>query len=299
MAPSPADATRSRLLLLGAALLWSIGGVLAKSPWIAEIPLAQRGAVLACYRALFAAAALAPFVKWRLVRVDRSLVLTALSYAAMNILYLSALTRTTAAAAIFLQYTAVAWAVVLGWLCLRERPRRADWLALLFACGGIACIVWQETSAPHAAGNLIALASGVAYAGVAVGLRALRNQDPVWVVMFSNLTAGLGLLPWVASMPVELGVEQWGIVAAFGVIQLAIPYLLFAVAVRNVAAHEAALLTLIEAVLNPVWVWLIVGERASTATWTGGACILAGLILQQLLARRSLNPRLSTLNPGP
>jgi drug/metabolite transporter, DME family len=238
MSQSPADATRSRLLLLGAALLWSIGGVLAKSPWIAEIPLEQRGAVLACYRALFAAAALAPFVKWRRVRWGRGLMLTALAYAAMNILYLSALTRTTAAAAIFLQYTAIGWAVVLGWLCLRERPRRADWLALLFAGGGIACIVWQETSAQHAVGNLIGLASGVAYAGVAVGLRALRSEDPVWVVMFSNLTAGLVLLPWVASMPVGLSVEQWGILAAFGVIQLAIPYLLFAVAVRAVPAHE-------------------------------------------------------------
>lgn len=291
MSQSPADATRSRLLLLGAALLWSIGGVLAKSPWIAEIPLEHRGAVLACYRALFAAAALAPFVKWRRVRGGRGLVLTALSYAAMNILYLSALTRTTAAAAIFLQYTAIAWAVVLGWLCLRERPRRADWLALLFAGGGIACIVWQETSAQHAAGNLIGLASGVAYAGVAVGLRALRSEDPVWVVMFSNLTAGLLLLPWVASMPVALSTQQWGIVAAFGVIQLAIPYLLFAVAVRSVPAHEAALLTLIEAVLNPIWVWLIIGERAGAATWTGGACILVGLMLQQIVARRTGNPQ--------
>jgi drug/metabolite transporter (DMT)-like permease len=104
--------------------------------------------------------------------------------------------------------------------------------------------------------------------------------------MTSNLTAGLCLLPWVASMPVELRPEQWGIVAAFGVIQLAIPYLLFAVAVRSVSAHEAALLTLIEAVLNPIWVWLFVGERASLATWIGGGCILIGLALQQYFHRR-------------
>lgn len=284
------DATRSRLLLLGAALLWSIGGVLAKSPWIVEIPLAQRGGVLACSRALFAAAALAPFVSWRRIRFPRALLPTALSYAAMNILYLSALTRTTAAAAIFLQYTAVAWAVVLGWLCLHERPQRADWIALLFAGFGIAWIVSWEATAQQMTGNLIGLCSGVAYAAVAVGLRSLRSEDPVWVVMLSNLVGGLCLLPWVASMPVELRPEQWGIVAAFGVIQLAIPYLLFALAVRSVSAHEAALLTLIEAVLNPVWVWLFIGERAAAATWIGGGCILAGLALQQILRRRSPVP---------
>lgn len=287
MSSMSAGATRSRLLLLAAALLWSIGGVLAKSPWIVEIPVAQRGMVLACYRALFAAGALAPFVNWRQVCFALGLIPTAAAYAAMNILYLSALTRTTAAAAIFLQYTAVAWAVVLGWLCLRERPHRTDWIALIFACCGIACIVFSETSAQHAAGNLIGLASGVAYAGVAVGLRGLRREDPVWVVMISNLTAGACLLPWVASSPISLRPEQWGIVAAFGVVQLAIPYLLFALAVRSVPAHEAALLTLVEAVLNPIWVWIFVGERASAATWIGGGCILTGLALQQYLRRRS------------
>jgi len=280
------DATRSRLLLLAAALLWSIGGVLAKSPWIVEIPLAQRGAVLACYRALFAAAVLAPFVNWRRIRHHRALVPTALSYAAMNILYLSALTRTTAAAAIFLQYTAVVWAVALGWLFLRERPHRSDWIALVFACGGIACIVSSEATAEQVSGNLIALASGVAYAAVAVGLRGLRSEDPVWVVMVSNLTAGLLLLPWVASMSIDLRPEQWAVVAGFGVIQLAIPYLLFTLAVRTVAAHEAALLTLLEAVLNPVWVWIFVGERASIATWIGGGCILMGLAVQQIIRRQ-------------
>ena len=132
--------TRSRLLLLAAALLWSIGGVLAKNSAIVEIPVAERGAVLACYRALFAAAVLAPFVRWRRVRYHRGLLPTALSYAAMNILYLSALTRTTAAAAIFLQYTAVAWAVVLGWLILREAITARTIAAMVLILGAVLMI---------------------------------------------------------------------------------------------------------------------------------------------------------------
>lgn len=290
MASPAADVTRSRALLLVAALLWSIGGLLAKSPAIVEIPLDARSSVLACYRTLFAAAVLAPFVSWRRVRWHRGLIPAAIAYAAMNILYLSALTRTTAAAAIFLQYTAVAWSVVLGWFVLRERPRRADWIALAFACSGIASIVYWETSVQHATGNLIGLCSGVAYAGVIVSLRGLRTEDPVWVLMLSNLATGLCLLPWVSGLPLELRPAQWGILAAFGIVQVAIPYLLFAIAVHQVAAHEAAMLTLIEAVLNPLWVWLFVGEKASAATWIGGGLILSGLIVQQQLRRARPRP---------
>lgn len=287
-APAPPPAPpNSRALLLLAALLWSLGGVLAKNRWIEQIPVDCRGPILACYRALFAAVCLAPFVAWRRVRWHAALPPTAVAYAAMNALYISALTRTTAAAAIFLQYTAVAWAVVLGWLLLRERPRAADGVALLFACGGITCIVAYETTARHAAGNLIGIASGVAYAGVIVGMRSLRALDAVWIVMLSNLTAGLCLFPWVAAMPVSLTPAQWGVLGVFGIVQLAVPYLLFAVAVRGVPAHEAALILLIEAVLNPVWVWLLVGERAPGATWAGGALILAGLAIRQQLLRPS------------
>jgi drug/metabolite transporter (DMT)-like permease len=89
----------------------------------------------------------------------------------------------------------------------------------------------------------------------------------------------------VSSYSGELRAAQWVVLAAFGVVQVAIPYLLFAMAMRHVPAHEAALLTLIEAVLNPIWVWLFVGERASTATWAGGGLILVGLLAQQLLHR--------------
>jgi drug/metabolite transporter (DMT)-like permease len=204
----------------------------------------------------------------------------ALSYAAMNGLYVSAMTRTTAAAAIFLQYTATAWAVLLGWLFLRERARRGDLVALAFAVSGILCIVVAEWSGANATGNLLGLCSGFAYAGVVVGLRGLRDEDPYWLVFVNNICGGLALLPWVLSMDVQLDAPQWSVIAAFGVIQMAIPYVLFARALRGVSAHEAALLTIIEAVLNPIWVLLFVGEVALDSTWMGGGLIVTGLVLR-------------------
>lgn len=280
MAVSHPSPRASRLWLLVAALLWSLGGVLAKNEWIEQIPVSSRGPVLACYRALFAAVCLAPFVRWRRIRWRAALIPMALSYAAMNGLYVSALTRTTAAAAIFLQYTATAWAALFGWLLLGERLRRGDLVALGLAGAGIAVIVAADWSGANAVGNLLGMGSGLGYAAVIVGLRSLRDEDPFWLVLLNNVTAGVTLLPWVLGMDVSLDAAQWGLIASFGVVQLALPYLLFARALRGVSAHEAALLTIIEAVLNPLWVWLAIGEVAPAATWIGGGLIMAGLILR-------------------
>lgn len=281
--PHPSSLSGGRWLLLAAALLWSLGGLLAKCAPIQAIPLDARGPVLACYRALFAALCLAPLVPWRKVRWRPGLIPLALSYAAMNILYVSALTRTTAAAAIFLQYTSIGWAVLLGWLLLRERIVRGDLVALACAAAGIACIVIAESASARLPGNLLGVASGLAYAGVIVGLRALRDEDGWWLVLLNNAVAGLLLLPWVWTFPVTLTLLQWSVLAGFGVVQLAIPYILFAAAVRTVRAHEAALITILEAVLNPLWVWLIIGEAASAPTWLGGGLIVLGLVLRYTL----------------
>jgi hypothetical protein len=88
------------------------------------------------------------------------------------------------------------------------------------------------------------------------------------------------LLPWVLTFDVALSGTQWSLIVAFGVVQLGIPYILFARGVRSVAAQEASLITILEAVLNPIWVWMLIGEAAPAATWIGGTLIVCGLILR-------------------
>ncbi len=267
-------------MLLLAALFWSTSGLLVKCEPMQTIPSDVRGPLLACYRTLFAALCLIPFVTWNRRPQRAALGPMVLCYATMNVLYLTALTQTTAAAAIFLQYTSTAWAFLLSAVCLGERAERGNWAALLFALCGIAWILTAEWQGAHLRGNLIALGSGVAYAGVVVSLRALRGEDAVWLVLLNNLTAGLLLLPWALSQHVSLNATQWLIVASLGVLQMGIPYLLFARGVRSVSAQEASLITLIEAVMNPIWVWLFLGEVASSATWIGGMLILSGLVVR-------------------
>lgn len=273
----PSAVVTGRRLLLLAALMWSTSGLLVKCPPMQAIPVDVRGPLIACYRVLFAAVCLAPLVPWRRIRFRPALIGMTLSYAAMNVLYVTALTRTTAAAAIFLQYTSTGWAFLMGMLILGERADRRSWISVLLALCGIGWIIASEWHGEHMTGNLIALGSGLSYAGVVIGMRQMRDEEGTWLVFVNNLVGGLVLLPWTLQMDVPLTTVQWSIVGALGVLQMGVPYLLFARGIRTVPASEAALITLVEAVLNPLWVWLLLGEVAPMSTWMGGGLILAGL----------------------
>jgi drug/metabolite transporter (DMT)-like permease len=277
---------RGRLLLLLVALMWSISGVVVKSPPLEELPESQRGPLIACGRALFAAAFLLPFLRRRAIRFRRPMLPMVIGFSAMNLLFITAVIKTTAAAAIFLQYTSSGWAFLLGWLFLKERIDRANLLALLAAACGIFWIVAADLSSDHLAGNLIALVSGFSYSVVIVSLRALREENAVWLIVLNHLVSGLILLPWVLTFDVSLNGSQWALIGILGVFQIAIPYVLFARALRFVTAQEAALLTLIEPILNPLWVWLFWREAVPFATWAGGSLILGGLAIRYLWLMR-------------
>lgn len=280
------DALRGRLLLFAAAVLWSLSGLLVKSPPLQELPVIYRGPILACCRGLFAAAFLLPLVQWRSVRWRPMLVPMVVAFASMNFLFVTAMTRTTAAAAIFLQYTSAPWAFLFGLVFLRERIDRGNLVALLFALAGIGCIVAGDWNGANFAGNLLALGSGFCYAVVVFSLRWLRDEDSAWLVMLNHLVAGLVLLPWVLSFAIALSGPQWGLAAVLGIVQMAFPYVLFARGVRYVTTQEAALLTMIEPVLNPLWVLIFWGEAVGGPTWIGGALILGGLALRYAFPTR-------------
>jgi drug/metabolite transporter (DMT)-like permease len=283
--PPSVSAARGRWLIVAAALLWSTSGLFVKSPPLRTLSLEDRGPLVACYRALVAALCLVPFVNWRRARFRPAMLPMLASFAAMNALFVTALTMTSAAATIFLQYTATVWAFGFGALFLKERITRANLVTLSFALAGIGWIVaagWNGNDLP---GILLALGSGVAYGGVIVSLRALSQEDPAWLVVINHLVAGLVLLPWVVARGLFPSGEQWLVIGALGALQMGLPYVLFARGLAGVTAQEAGLITLVEAILNPLWVWLAWGETPAPATMIGGSLILAGLLLRYLPRR--------------
>jgi drug/metabolite transporter, DME family len=271
---------RGRRYVLAAAVLWSLSGAITKS-------LDLDGLTIAFYRGLFAGLVLLPVVprsRWvfRPVMIPLGLV-----FGAMTGLFLASMKATTAANTIYLQYSATFWVVPLSLLFLGERPDRRSFVSILLAMIGIAVIVCFGHSgrSDEWKGIVLGLASGVAYAVVVIGMRGLRGLDPIWLSAINNLAGAAALGMWMTATsgpPVIPSPPQTLTLMIFGAVQMAIPYALFARGLREVSAPEAGLITLIEPILNPVWVVLVSHERPSLPTLLGGSLLLAGLALRYL-----------------
>lgn len=283
---------QGRALVLLAAVMWSTSGFFAKAPLFADWPLEPRGPLLAFWRALFATIVLVPLV--RQPQWTRRLIPMMMFFAAMNFTYLSAMTQTSAANAIWLQSTAPIWVFLVGVFWMGERIARGDWT--MFACGtiGVSIILIGEMSAtdPALRGVLYGLVSGALYGGVVLSIRHLRQYDSAWLVALNHGATAVALLPLVLYHDIWPSGQQWVYLAGFGVFQMGIPYLLFAKGVRKISGHEAAGIGMLEPVLVPIWVFLAWRHDPTyrgPAFWTliGGAMILGGLILKY----RALQPR--------
>ncbi len=269
---------QGRLYGVLAALMWSTSGMLAK---LIDLP----GPTMACLRALFAAAVLLPFLRPAVLTFRPAMIGMVACFATMNVSYVTAITLTTAANAIILQYTAPAWMFLASVFLLREPLDRRSLVSLMVGMAGVVVIVignWQ--SAP--VGIALGLIAGAAYGGVAVFLRVLRDEDPFWLTVMNHAIAGFVLLPVILTkpewQPFEMTFAQFVGLLLYGGVQMAIPYAIFSRALTVVTPQEAGLITLLEPVLNPILTWLAVGEVPVRSTMAGGAVVLAGVAMRYL-----------------
>lgn len=293
--PSAEHRLRGRLLVVTAAVLWSTSGFFAKAPLFEGWPLEQRGVLLAFWRALFACLLLIPLV--RRPRWTPGLIPMVLAFALMNYAYLTAMTLTTAANAIWLQNVAPAWVFLIGVFCFGEQVQRGDWTLVLFGGLGVGFIVFFEAQGQQLSGIVFGLLGGITYAAVILSVRQLRGQDTAWLIMLNLLVTVVVLSPFVMRQQVWPCGNQWGYLAAFGMLQLGLPYFLFARGVRCITGHEASGITLLEPILVPIWVYLAWHDQPTYQApqwWTlvGGTFILVGLLLKyvRLAQRVRLDP---------
>ncbi|MEE2738739.1 MAG: EamA family transporter [Planctomycetota bacterium] len=289
--PRSSRRCRGRWWLVAAALLWSTSGAFGKSPLLVALPEELRGLIVAFFRAFFAFLVLVPFIRPSMIRWNLALIPLLACFTVMNVLFISSMTYTTAANAVVLQYTAPLW-MFLGAIFLLQEPfDRKNLVSLALGLGGVAWLIGGSWNSPDTMGILMALGSGVAYAGVALCLRYLREESPVWLITMCHLISALVLLPWMVHSGVLSQMEGWSVYPVpllswslltvlflFGALQMAVPYVMFSKGVQSISSQEAGIITLIEPLTNPLWVYLLWGERFSSATLCGGALILSGLI---------------------
>lgn len=267
------------LLLVATALLWSIGGVFIKS--VDWNPLAIAGG-----RSAIAAVYLLAFVGRPRLAFSWPVFGAAACYAATMLLYVPAVRLTTAANAILLEYLAPLHVAVLAPRFLGEPTLPRDWAALAAALGGMCLFFWGEVSAQGQAGNLLALASSLSFAGLAMCMRKIADGRQAEAILWGNVLSAVCCLPFYFQGPAPDATSLWWLLV-LGVVQTGMPYQLYARAIRHVRAMEIILIPVMEPILNPLWVFLFLGERPSAPALAGGLLVLGAATLQGLLAARA------------
>lgn len=264
--PSPRAA---RVMLLLTAALWSSSGLFVKmSVWQAPALLGGRSVVAFVLMWLYVRHPKFTFSKWQL--------LGAVSNMLTQLLFLTATKLTTATNAIFLQYTAPIYVALLAWWWLGEKPRRADWVTMLVIFGGLGLFFGDQLSPGGMLGNLMAIASGVTMASATVALRTQTGPEAGATILLGYVLSALVGLPFLFQETIWT-LTTVGIVLYLGVFQIGLASILYVTAVRHVPAMETILLLTLEPVLNPIWVFLVLGEAPGPLALVGSAIVLVAV----------------------
>jgi len=281
---------RARMAILGAAILFSTGGAAIKATQLGGWQVASLRSGIAAVAVLL----MVPAARrgWGVLPV-----LVGCGYAATMICFVLANKLTTAANTIFLQSTAPIYLVLIGPWLLKEPIRRRElaFMTVLLA-GLVLFFVGHEptrVTAPNPVrGNVLALVSGLCWAITVAGLRFMGRRGGhgggvTASVVAGNVIACLVALPFALPLahvaPIDLAV-----VSFLGVVQIGVAYVLLTSGLAHVGALEASLLLLAEPVLNPLWAWLVHGERPSAWSAVGGIVIVAATVVKSLYDARTM-----------
>jgi drug/metabolite transporter (DMT)-like permease len=270
----------SRLLLFAAGFLFSTGGAAIKAVTLA-------GWQVACVRSAIAAVALLALVPGARRGWSWRVWVAGLAYALTLLLFVLSNRLTTAANAVFLQSAGPLYLLLIGPVLLKEPIRRGDVpLILALSLGMSLFFVGREAplaTAPNPAlGNILAAASGLTWAFTVTGLRWLgrsgaSHDGALATVAAGNILACFVALPMALPAP-SIGARDVLVLVYLGVFQVGLAYVCMSRAIRHVPAFEASTLLLVEPALNPIWAWLVHGERPGVLSLAGGAIILASTL---------------------
>ncbi|HEV8113846.1 MAG TPA: DMT family transporter [Planctomycetota bacterium] len=283
------EKSRARWALVATAALFSTGGAAIKYCTFSGAQVAGLRTAIAALAFLAMVPAARRLPTWREWLVG-------CAYAGSLVFYTLGNKRTTAANAIFLQSTAPLYVLLLGPWLLREKIRGRDLVFLAIAGVGLA-LFFLDVDAPQASapapllGNMFALASGLCWALTLVGLRWLGTRGTnVSAVVAGNIVAFLLCSPQVFAGDPALSaarVQDWVVIVWLGVFQVGLAYVLLTSALKWVPAFEASILLLLEPVLNPVWAWIVHGERPGTWALAGGAILLGATLAKSRFDARA------------
>lgn len=265
------------LQIIIAAALLSTGGIILK---FIDMP----SMAIAGSRAVFSAAVVWMYVKKPKFTYSKAQITGAICYSSMVILFIVANKLTTAANAVILQFTAPIWVAILGAIILKERTRWYDLVAIVLTGAGMMMFFMDEMGGGSSIGNMVAVLSGVALAGVTISLRFQKDGSPVETTLLGHLiTIAIGM-PFI--LGASLTLQNFIGIFLLGTFQLGLAYIFYSLAIKHLTAMETILIMILEPILNPIWVFLYNGEMPGMLSMMGGILVIATIVWRGLISSR-------------
>ena len=271
---------RSVLFVFLASVCFSTGGLFIKLvPWSA---LAINGA-----RNLIGAAVIGLYllITRRKIVFNRRVLIGALSMIGVTTLFAVANKLTTAANTIVLQFTAPVFVILFMSLFYHQKPGRVDLITCFLVLLGVVLFFVDGIQAGNLTGNIVAILSGVCYAGVFM-MNTGKGADAISSCFLGQLTAGLVMTP-LCFRETDFSLPVMAAVLALGIVQVGGAYILFSIGIRHTQAVTASLITGMEPIMNPLLVAVFYGEQVSALAVTGAVIVVCSILAYNVwLARK-------------
>jgi drug/metabolite transporter (DMT)-like permease len=265
------------VMQLSAAILWSFGGLLIKLVDLNPIAIAG-------IRSIIASFVIFVFLKKSSLKLTWNKAFGAISYTSMVILFVSATKATTAANAIMLQYTSPIYIAIFGGWLLNEKAKLREWTTIIFVIGGMVLFFMDDMAGGSMKGNILAVLSGIALGFNTIFMRREKDADPLENVFWGSILTILVSIPFIfEKAPSPKG---WIGLILLGVFQLGLSYVLYARAIKKITALESTFISLIEPLLNPLWVFLTIAELPGRLSVMGGLIVLVSVTVSCLKPKR-------------
>jgi len=264
------------------AVLWSTAGIFIKFlPW--------NPMVIAGLRSLVSAGVFLLYMKYEktIFRIDRNSVLSGIALMCTFLFFVAANKFTTSANAIVLQYSVPIFILIISAVFYRQRFRNGDVIAVAATSVGISLFFLDKLAGGYLFGNLLAIAAGLSFAFMFVVTGHADRDSRSSGILLGHIFTAIAGIPFIFVSPTEATPVTVTVIFAMGIFQLGIPYILYGIAIRKCSPLACSLISAVEPLLNPVWVFLFNGETPSLFALTGGAVVIGAVVSWSVWSSRN------------
>jgi len=264
---------RAILFMVLCATLWSTAGIFIKLlPWHPLVIAGLRSLISALVFLIYMRSIKIGFI------INRTSLLCGFFVSSTFIFFIAANKLTTSANAIVLQYTAPIFILILSALIFRQKFRLGDILTVTVTTFGISLFFLDKLSGGYMLGNLLAIVAGLSFASMFITTSRADEKSRMSGILLGHVFTAIIGIPFAFIYPTPITTGTVLCILALGIFQLGIPYILYGIAIRQCSPLACSLISAIEPLLNPLWVFIFVGEIPGFFALIGGATVISSVI---------------------